>query len=72
MILLMVAFAAIGWIEWSYLKKHTRKPKTKVWVMAFVAAAFLYNAIVWRCRIPPIDPVLTRWLGPIQQRLLGN
>lgn len=74
MILLMLAYIAIAWIEWAYLKNNTKKPWTKWVVFGFIAFSFFYNVFVLYAKdlLPRPDSLLIRLLGPIQKIITGS
>ncbi|MBW5447218.1 hypothetical protein GE107_14265 [Cohnella sp. CFH 77786] len=73
MVLLVIAYLAIAWGEWIYLKTNTKKTRTKWVVFGVVAFSFLYNVFVLYTKdlMPTQDALLVRLFGPIQQRLSG-
>lgn len=74
MILLTLAYIAIAWIEWAYLKSNTKKPRTKRVVFGFIAVSFCYNLFVLYAKdlMPSPDTLLIRLLGPIQKMITGG
>lgn len=73
-LLLTAIFVAIGWIERDYLKKHTRKGKTKLAVYSIMSISYAYNLLIIAAdgRLATIDSVLIFWLAPIQKLLTGS
>lgn len=74
MILLVLGYIAIVWIEWAYLKSNTKKPRTKWVVLGFIVFSFFYNVFVLYAKdlMPTPDALLVRLFGPIQKRITGS
>ncbi|NOU74237.1 hypothetical protein GC098_23040 [Paenibacillus sp. LMG 31458] len=74
MILLVIAYIVIAWIEWVYLKSNTKKPRTKWVVFGFIAFSFFYNVFVLYVKdlLPTPHALLIRFFGPIQKSITGG
>lgn len=74
MILLVLAYIVIAWIEWINLKNNTKKTRTKWVVFGAIAFSFGYNVFVLyaKDRMPSPNALLVRLLGPIQKLIMGS
>lgn len=72
MIGLTLVYIVIVAVEWDYLKRYTRKPRTKWVVLSFVVASYLYNIVVLLTNEngPTPDMLMTKLMGPIQKAIL--
>jgi hypothetical protein len=73
LILLSIAYVLVAVIEWDYLRKYTKKPRTKRLVYGTIIVSYLYNVAGHYTKdiLPSPDSVLTKIFGPIQKILTG-
>ncbi|MBN2984653.1 hypothetical protein [Cohnella algarum] len=76
MIFIVLVYGAIFWVEWGYLKKHTRKKRTKGIVFGVFAFSFVYVTFVYygdkTNSIPYIYPTLLPIFEPVMKWMSGN
>ncbi|MBB3112539.1 hypothetical protein FHS18_004640 [Paenibacillus phyllosphaerae] len=65
MLMLVVIFALIAYVEFRYLKLHNRKRKTYIKVFALLAFVFMYSVLL---SLSPL-PSLTKWVSAVLQSL---